>query len=220
MNKPVIIFGTGSYARVASVYLAADSPYQVVAFSVNKSYITEPALLGKPVIPFEELSETHPPSDYQMFVAVGASGMNSLRTQVYQACKALGYEFVSYMCSKATHFGEIEVGENTFIFEENVIQPFVKIGNNTVLWSGNHIGHDSTIGDNVFIASHAVISGHCVIGDYCFVGVNATLVDGITIAPRTLIGAGAFITRDTEAESAYIGARAEKSSRKSTEFKL
>ena len=157
--KPVIIFGLGSYAQVAQVYLTQDSPYEVVAFTVNEAYITAPTLLGKPVIAFERLLETHPPDDYRMLVAMGAGNMNNARKQVYETCKQMGYEFVSYINSKAMQWGEIEIGENTFIFEANVIQPFVKIGNNTVLWSGNHIGHHSTIGDHVFIASHAVISG-------------------------------------------------------------
>lgn len=218
--KPVVIFGLGSYAQVAKVYLEADSPHIIAAYTVNESYITDQTVLGVPVVPFERLTETHPPDAYQMLVAMGPSKMNNARTQVYQQCKALGYEFISYINSKAYQWGEIEVGENTFVFEANVIQPFVKIGNNTVLWSGNHVGHHTQIGDNVFIASHAVISGHCTIKNNCFVGVNATFVDGITIAPYTLVGAGAFLTRNTEEESAYIGARAEKSERKSTDFKL
>lgn len=218
--KPVVIFGLGSYARVAKIYLDNDSPYQVVAYTANAEYITEKSLLHTPIVPFEELLSSHPPDDYQLLIAMGARNMNNDRARIYQECKSMGYEFVTYVNSKAIQWGEVEVGENTFIFESNVLQPFVKIGNNTVLWSGNHIGHDVAIGDNVFIASHAVISGHVAIGNNCFIGVNATFVDGITIAPYTLVGAGAFITRNTEEEGAYIGMRAEKSSRKSTEFKI
>ena len=64
------------------------------------------------------------------------------------------------MSSDAYLVTEVEIGENCFIFEANVIQPFVRIGDNVVMWSGNHIGHDSTIGSHCFIASHAVISGN------------------------------------------------------------
>ncbi len=218
--KPVVIFGLGSYAQVAKVYLEADSPHQVTAFTAHGEYIQSDSLWGAPVIPFEEILETHSPDDYQMLVAMGAAEMNQRRANIYQTCKSMGYEFISYVNSKAIQWGEVQVGENSFIFEANVLQPFVSIGNNTVLWSGNHIGHHSTIGNHVFIASHAVISGHCKIDDNCFVGVNATFVDGITIAPYTLVGAGAFITKNTESEGAYIGQRAEKAKRKSKEFKL
>ena len=95
-----------------------------------------------------------------MFVAIGFSGVNRARREVYERCKALGYELITYVNSKADYWGELTIGDNCFVFEENVIQPIVRIGNNVILWSGNHIGHDSTIEDHVFIASHAVVSGN------------------------------------------------------------
>lgn len=197
--KPVVIFGTGDFARIASVYLTHDSPYKVAAFTVNEEYMSEgEQLLGRDVVPFEHITELFPPSDYAMFVAIGFSKVNQARASVYEKALELGYELISYVNSKATHWGEIEVGQNTFIFEENVIQPFVSIGDNCVVWSGNHIGHDSKIGNHCFIASHAVISGNCTIGDYCFVGVNATFRDAVNVAPRCVIGAGAVVMKDTE----------------------
>jgi sugar O-acyltransferase (sialic acid O-acetyltransferase NeuD family) len=133
-----------------------------------------------------------------MFVAIGFSRVNQARAEMYEAAKARGYRLVSFVSSKAWHLGDLEIGDNVFVFENNVIQPFVRIGDNTVLWSGNHIGHDSTIGSHVFVASHAVVSGNTSIGDYCFVGVNATFRDGIVVAPRSVIGAGALVMRNTE----------------------
>ena len=204
MGRPVVIFGAGDFARIAEVYLREDSPHEVVAFTVNRDYIESEQLSGLPVVPFEELERTHPPGEYSMLVAAGFSGVNKLRTEVYTRCKELGYELVSYVCSKAIHWGgELAVGDNTFVFEANVIQPGVTIGSNVVLWSGNHIGHDSTIEDNVFIASHAVISGNVTIGHSSFVGVNATFRDGVTVAPRCVIGAGALIMKDTEEGEVY-----------------
>jgi sugar O-acyltransferase (sialic acid O-acetyltransferase NeuD family) len=202
--KPVVIFGVGDFARVAAEYLAADSPYPVAGFTVHEQYIPEGgSLSGRPVIAFATLQETHPPDAYAMFVAVGYSRVNKARAEVYLECKARGYELISYVNSRTTRWGPGEIGENTFIFEENVIQPFVTIGNDVVLWSGNHIGHDTKIGDHVFIASHAVISGNCRIGDYTFIGVNATFRDGITVAPSCVIGAAAVIMADTEEGGVY-----------------
>lgn len=205
MTKPVVIFGLGDFARIASVYLDKDSPHPVAAFTADAQFITERSLVGKPVVPFEQLRESHPPDEYAMFVAVGFRRVNKARAEVYERCKSFGYELISYVCSRAVQWGEIEIGDNCFIFENNVIQPFVRIGNDVVLWSGNHIGHDSTIGDHCFVASHAVISGNVKIGPYCFIGVNATLRDGITIAPECVIGAGATILKDTVEKGVYRG---------------
>lgn len=98
-----------------------------------------------------------------------------------------------------------KIGENCFILEDNTIQPFVTIGNNVTLWSGNHIGHHSVISDHCFIASHVVVSGGVEIGERSFIGVNATLRDHIKIGECCVIGAGAIILADAEAEGVYVG---------------
>jgi UDP-3-O-[3-hydroxymyristoyl] glucosamine N-acyltransferase len=88
------------------------------------------------------------------------------------------------------------VGDNCFILENNVIQPFVRVGNNVTLWSGNHIGHHSTIGDHCFISSHVVISGSCEIGENCFLGVNATVRDNVKLGPFVVASSGAILMED------------------------
>jgi sugar O-acyltransferase (sialic acid O-acetyltransferase NeuD family) len=201
----VVIFGAGDFARVAHVYLERDSAHRVVAFTAHGDRIATPRLSGLEVVPFERLPESYPPSQCAMFVAIGFKGVNRARAEVYGQCESQGYELISYVNSRAMTWGDVAIGKNCFIFEANVIQPFVRIGNDVVIWSGNHIGHDSTIGDHCFIASHAVISGNVRIGPYCFIGVNATLRDGITIGERCVIGAGALILRDTKANEVYIG---------------
>jgi sugar O-acyltransferase (sialic acid O-acetyltransferase NeuD family) len=218
MSK-VVIFGTGDFAQVAQVYLATDSPHEVVAFTVDQQYITESELLGKPVVPFETLTETYPPNEYSMFVAIGFSKVNKARAAIYQRCKDLGYKLISYVNSKAIVWHDLEIGDNSFVFEANVIQPFVRIGSNTIIWSGNHIGHHTQIGSHIFIASHAVISGGVTVGDYCFLGVNATIADGVTLTPSCVIGAGALITADTEEEGVYKGVKAELSRIKSSQLR-
>src|SRR4051812_43879074 len=112
MRKEVVLFGTGDFARIASVYLAKDSAYEVAAFTVHEAYLPGTALLGKPVVPFEQIQQSHPADRYAMFVAIGFRRVNKARAEVYQACKDKGYELISYINSRATHWGEIEVGDN------------------------------------------------------------------------------------------------------------
>jgi sugar O-acyltransferase (sialic acid O-acetyltransferase NeuD family) len=211
VGKKVVLFGTGDFARVASVYLAQDSPHEVAAFTVHQAFRNQPELLGKPVVPFETLEQTHPPADYALFVAVGFSKVNKVRAEIYQACKARGYELITYVCSRAVCWGHVEMGDNCFVFENNVIQPFVKIGNDVILWSGNHVGHDAVIGDHCFITSHVVISGNARVGPYCFLGVNATLRDGVSVGAESVVGAGALILKDAAPQSVFRGTASEPS---------
>jgi sugar O-acyltransferase (sialic acid O-acetyltransferase NeuD family) len=202
--KRAVIFGAADFAEVAKVYLDADSPYTVCAFAVHERYIGDrTTLLGLPVVPFERLGESHPPEEYEVFVAVGFSNVNRTRTALVAEVQSKGYRLLTYVSSRASHVGHFTIGANSFVLENNVIQPFVSIGDNTIVWSGNVLGHHSTIGNNCFLASQIVISGRCTIGDGAFIGVGATVRHGITVAPQCVIGAGALILEDTEPRSVY-----------------
>lgn len=206
-QEKVVIFGVGEIASVAHFYLTHDSPYEVAAFSVDKEFMKEDEFLGLPVVPFDEIEAIYPPDKFRMFVPISYRDVNKLRAEKYYQAKAKGYRLISYISSKATTWPGLIVGDNCFIFENNVIQPFVKIGNNVILWSGNHIGHHTVIKDHCFIASHVVVSGSVTIGPYCFLGVNATIRDGITIAKECVIGAGSLILKDTAEREVYRGMR-------------
>lgn len=203
MTKKALIFGVGDFARVAAFYLRHDAGLDIAAFTVHEQFITGSELMGIAVVPWERARETHPPSEYDMFVAIGYSKVNKNRTAMVEEAVAAGYDMITYVSSKATTWPDLSVDKGSFIFENNVIQPFVKIGANTVLWSGNHIGHDTVIGNNVFITSHVVISGNCNVGDNVFIGVNATVRDGITIGRDCVVGAGTILLRNAEPGAVY-----------------
>jgi sugar O-acyltransferase (sialic acid O-acetyltransferase NeuD family) len=207
MNK-IIIFGLNDTAELAHFYLTHDSDYEVAGFCVDKKYLTQTSFKGLPVVPFEEVEFHFPPSSHDLFAPMTATNMNQDRQRVYESGKSKGYQFISYISSKATVFPEAKIGDNCFILEDNTIQPFTTIGNNVVLWSGNHIGHHGQIDDHVFFTSHVVMSGHCHIKSHCFLGVNATLRDGISLAQGTLVAMSASVTRSTNEWSVYQGAPA------------
>jgi sugar O-acyltransferase (sialic acid O-acetyltransferase NeuD family) len=218
-QKPVVIFGAGSFAEVAEVYLRRDGGREVLAYTVDGQYATAHSFAGKPLIAFEELLHSHPPDRVELLVATGFRGVNGVRRAIFERCRELGYSFVRYVSSRAFVMSEEPVGENTFVFEANVIQPFARIGENVVVWSGNHIGHHSRIADHCFIASHAVISGHVSVGDGCFIGVNATLRDGISLGERCVIGAGALVLEDQRAGTVLRATPAPVHPRKSWELR-
>jgi sugar O-acyltransferase (sialic acid O-acetyltransferase NeuD family) len=203
MSRKLVIFGAKQIAEICAFYFDHDSDYEVVAFTVDGAFLEEGTFTGRPVVAVEEIARTYPPSTHDMFVALSYRQMNQLRSDKYHAAKAMGYKLAQYVSSKAITWSNLSLGDNSFVMEANVVQPFASIGSDTILWSGNHIGHHARIGDHCFLASHIVVSGNVEIGDHCFIGVNVTLRDGITVSPRCLVGAGAVLTRSTKPEEVY-----------------
>ena len=200
----VVIFGAGDIARLAHFYFSRDSQHRVVGFTVDPEFCKAATFEGLPLVAFDRVEQTFPPASHSMFVALSYARMNQLRADKYDAAKQRGYTLASYVSSRCTYLAQDPPGDNCFILEDNTVQPFVRIGSNVTLWSGNHIGHDSVIDDHVFVSSHVVVSGHVHIGSHCFLGVNATLRNGITLAPRTLVGAGAAILVSTSEGSVHV----------------
>jgi sugar O-acyltransferase (sialic acid O-acetyltransferase NeuD family) len=177
----------------------------VVAFSVERAYLTKDELFGLPVVPFETIEEHYDPAGHFFFAANVYTQLNQLRTRLYLEAKRKGYSPGSYISPKAFIWRNCEIGEHCFIFENNVIQPFAKIGDNVVLWSGNHIGHHSIVRNHCFISSHVVISGFVDVGERCFIGVNTTVANNIKIGNDCLIGAAALILGDVEDNQSVVG---------------
>lgn len=214
-NK-IIIFGNRDTAELAHYYLTNDSNYEVVAFTVNQEYLTENTFLGLPIVPFENLESIYPPSEYLFFAPMTGVKMNTIRKNIYEEGKKKGYEYISYVSSKATVCGN-QIGENCFILEDNTLQPFTSIGNNVVMWSGNHIGHHGKIEDHVFFTSHIVLSGHCHVKERAWFGVNATIRDYTTIGEGSLIAMGSLITKNTDDNGFYMGSPAKKQEKSALE---
>lgn len=220
MGKKVVIFGSGAIAQIANYYFEIDSEHEIVAFTVNEEFIDGNTFEGKPVVAFEKVFEVYPPEDYDMFIAMSYANMNRSREHIFHAAKEKGYSLLSYISSKCSYMSQYPPGENAFIFEDNTIQPFVKIGDNVTLWSGNHIGHHSTIDSHNFISSHVVISGHCHIKSNCFLGVNSTLAHKLTMAAGTLLGAAVTMSKDSEENGVYVSARPTKINKTSDQIEL
>ncbi|HVF71495.1 MAG TPA: acetyltransferase [Chthoniobacterales bacterium] len=201
----LLIIGDSAFAEIAFEYFQHDSPYEVVAFCVEREFLKRESLFGLPVVPMEEMEERYPAAEHSFYAANVYTQGNQLRTRLYQAAKDKGYKAASYISPRAFVWRNCKIGEHCFIFENNVVQPFVTIGDNVVLWSGNHIGHHSKIGSNCFISSHVVVSGFCEIGEACFMGVNSTVSNNTKIGDNCVVGASALVLSEVGDNQTAVG---------------
>jgi sugar O-acyltransferase (sialic acid O-acetyltransferase NeuD family) len=193
---PVVIFGTGVVGQVACEYFERDGR-EVKAFAVERAYLDRDELLGKPVVPFEDVQARYPPEGHDLFIAMNAVQMQRPKRRIYAAAKALGYSLPTYVSPNATVARSAVLGDNCFVTDHAVVQPFARVGAGCVLWIGCLVAHHAIVGDFCMLAGHSVVGGVSKVGDNSFVGINATIIDEIEVAPDCLVGAGAVVTRST-----------------------
>jgi len=204
-SRKLLLIGDSAFAEIAYEYFTHDSEYEVVAFAVERAYLRRDRLFGLPVVAFEDVEQSYPPADHSFYAANVYTQRNRLRERLYREAKGKGYAPASYISSRAFVWRNCRIGEHCFVFENNVVQPFVTLGDNVVLWSGNHIGHHSVIKEHCFISSHVVVSGFVKVGSHCFMGVNSAVANDTSIGDHCLVGAGALILADVPDDHTVVG---------------
>ena len=100
-REPIVVFGTGRMATLVRFYLTHDSPFEVVAFTVDADHREVDTLDLLPVVAFEEMEDRYPPDRFRMSVPTMNSQLNHLRAEKYREATARGYELISYVSSRA-----------------------------------------------------------------------------------------------------------------------
>lgn len=199
--EKVIIFGTGAMAKMAYYFFDRDQACQVEAFTVEETYNTEEAFLGLKVVNFEEIEKTYPPSKYKMFVALGPTRMNQLREEFFIKAKEKGYNLFSYISKSA--ICNSKLGENCFVGDLAVINPFVEIGDNNYFYEHVVLSNESTIKNHCYLSPKSAVGTFSIIGNNCILGTSAVIKTSVILADKTLVGATSYISADTEEEGVY-----------------
>jgi len=194
-NKKLLIVGAGEFADIAYEYFTHDSEYEVIGFAVEAKYVTDAEKFGLKVYALEDVASQVSPQEVEAHVAITSTSLNQVRERIVGLTRGLGYTLANYISSRAFVWHTATLGENVFIFENNVVQHGVTLGDGVILWSGNHIGHQSDIGSFAFVSSHVVISGYTRIGRRCFIGVNACFADNLTLGDDCFVALGSVVNK-------------------------
>ena len=198
MKKALIIYGIGKFAEYVGYVFENDSDYEVVAYCIEEEFKKENSFCNKPLTSFEKLNTEFSPDDFSLFIAVGN---NKVRERLYNRATEMGYNLASYISSQSSHWENLQTGNNVFVDEGCVLQPFISISDNTILFT-SQLGHHTHIGKHALI-SGSKTGGNVRIGDYCYLGLNASIKQNVEIAANTIIGMGCVIEKNILKSSVF-----------------
>jgi sugar O-acyltransferase (sialic acid O-acetyltransferase NeuD family) len=190
----IVIFGAGQIAEVATAYIDRHGPDRVVGFTVDRSHAKSETLHGRPIIPWEDLERRFPPGSVKLLGPLSYQRLNDFRRERHLEGKSRGYGFASFIHPQSHVYAEA-IGENCFILENNVIQPFARIGDGVIIWSGSHIGHHAVVEDFCFLSSQVGLGGGAHIGAGSFLAGKAGVESGVAIGAACFIGTGAIVRK-------------------------
>lgn len=116
-------------------------------------------------------------------------------------------------------FPEAKIGDNCNICANVLIENEVTVGNNVTVKSGVQLWDGITVEDDVFIGPNATFTNDLfprsknsdwklsktVIKKGASIGANATILCGVTIGEKAMIGAGSVVTKDVPDGELWVG---------------
>lgn len=189
-KKPLILLGAGGHAKVV-LSLAKCCGYKVEG-------VCDPELArqqcedwrGLPVLGGDEVLESLSPNEYNLANGVGQLVNDTLREDLYQKATKLGFYFPALIHPSAQVDLTATIAPGVQLLENTIVQVDVEIGENTLINCAAVATHECKIGQHVHIAPGVMLCGNVTIEDGCFVGCGANILQGITMAKRSVLAAG------------------------------
>lgn len=203
--KPMVIVGAGGHAReIAQIVAdinAQQGTWQICCFAVEREFESGFDIHGVPVIAIDELPGHLRPAHF--VVAVGSSTLrNRLAARITQV--SLG-RFATLIHPQARVGPRVSIGEGSVIFPGAILTTDIRLGSHVHVNVVGTVSHDCRIGDYSTLGPHACCCGGVALEDGVELGAGAVVLPRMRIGQRSVVGAGAIVTKDLASEVLAVG---------------
>ena len=206
MNKKIVMIGNGNYSDTIRYYIDSITDWELCAYADEFVEGRNSKHKGLPFVNLDYLPDEYPKDEFEVVIGVGYHNMNANRKRIYEKIKKMGYTMPN-LIHPTSILNNVQMGDANIIMSNCVIEPNAVIGSNIIMWDAVLIGHNTITKNHTHYAACSLIAGNCQVGESCFLGNHSTLKDGVVLADYTLVGAGAFVSRDTNAYDVVLPAR-------------
>lgn len=191
----LVIIGTSETADRVFQFIQRYKLFNVIGFAVDRAYKDTDTFCGCPVWAIEDMDDHIDRDKVLLFVAVFWDRLNSIRRDLYNRLKYLGYRFATIVSPNAI-IRSNRIGENCWIMDGVLMQEDSKLGNNVYVADNALVAHKAVIGDHCFLGANSIVMGGVIIGNQTYVGVRATVFDTTRIGQKCVVGACTIIKRN------------------------
>lgn len=203
----IVVFGADAFAQSVFERILECGAHNVHAFTVDRSHLRQDIFLGLPGVPFDELPAKYPPSQFQMLVAIGYSGLNQVRSRRFQTCIDLGYELESFIDPSSTVSSSSTLGKNCIVLENNTVRPFAVLEDNVLVLRNNVIEEYAVVGSHTYVSARVTVGREARLGNHSFLGICSTVKAGSLVGERSVVAARSMVEGIVEPDSFVVGSR-------------
>lgn len=201
--KELVIIGAGGFGRTVFWQCNADGDnnvwWTIKGFLDDRPAIFDGFVAQKPILgsPF-----TYQPQQNEIYVC--ALGDPAMRRKYTAPLLAKGAEFIN-LYTEVGYPASSRFGKGIIFERKILVGSDTAIGDFSTILSMCVIGHDVIIGDFVQIACFTFIGARARIGNDVQIHPHTTILPGVTVGDRAVVGAGSVVMRDVPADSTVFG---------------
>lgn len=203
--EKIVLIGCGGHAKSVIDSIEAQGVYEIVGF-VAETLDDNFEYRGYKIVGTDaDLVALYDRGIRNAFVCIGYMGKGSVRQELYNTLKNIGYVLPVIIDPSAILAKDVSVGEGTFVGKRVVVNSNADVGKMIILNTGAVVEHDCVIEDYTHVAVNSTICGNVRIGEGCLIGAGATVIQGLVIGSQVTIGAGSVINRDCPDGCSVVG---------------
>ncbi|MGF6924158.1 DapH/DapD/GlmU-related protein [Paraburkholderia sp. 40] len=180
MSRKIVVFGISPFSRMVCS-LFADSGADTVVRTAHQRFIPQDEHGDLPFVPFETLPQSHPPHEYEVFVALEHARQNIARAEIAETARQQGYRLASYVSPSAQLGARVVIGEHSLVLEGAIAQYDVRIGNNVIVGARCFFGQGTEIGENAYFGSAVFVDRFSKIGRHCTIGSQVRIAESVKV---------------------------------------
>lgn len=202
--EDIILLGFGGHAKSVIDCIERQRKYRIIGF-LDKEERGKISYRGYEVVGGDDdLPRFYDQGIRNAFVTVGYLGQSTVRNQLYDRLKQIGFRMPNIIDPFAAIADDVVLGEGNFIGKFAMLNSDAQIGNMCIINSGALIEHECRVGDFSHISVGTILCGGVTVGKESFVGAGSTLIQGITVGDGCVIAAGTTLRKNVrDHEMAY-----------------
>lgn len=201
MTRPLAIIGFGGHGRVVLAALRASGKRVVAATCLDPAAECKHAS-GLVLLTDEQLLSKYAADQIQLVLGMGGVAPeqpDGIRSRVVGRFRDLGYHFAGVCHPTAWIAPDVQLAATAQIHAGAVIQPGAVVGDFTIVNTKASVDHDCQLGNFCHLAPGVTLSGSVTVGNGVHVGTGAVVIQGLHLAERAFVGAGATVVKDIAA---------------------
>jgi sugar O-acyltransferase (sialic acid O-acetyltransferase NeuD family) len=203
--KNIIIFGTGSYAKLLFYELILTKKYKILGFvderqKQNTVFIKYKNFSYKTI----QIDDKFKNKNISGIIAIGDNYLRYQISKLYST-KLKKINWITYISNKAIVSKLSVVGKGTVILSNAVITAGTKIGIHCLINTSCSIDHDNYFHDFSSTGPGVTTAGKVEVKKFSFLGTGSTVAHKVIINENIVVGGHAYVNKDCKKNSVYYG---------------